>query len=99
LGARHGTAREKHGGLVVAMATESLIKVVALVTLTLLGLFGVFGGPGGLSDWLQANPQALTNLYHPLQDGTWHSMILAFFVSAVVIQRMFDLAFSVNVDP
>ncbi|KAF0808734.1 sensory box histidine kinase [Alcanivorax sp. S71-1-4] len=98
-GARHATAREKHEGLVVAIATESLIKVVALVTLTLLGLFGVFGGPGGLSEWLQQHPEALTNLYHPLQDGTWHSMILAFFVSAVVMPHMFYMAFTENLNP
>ena len=98
-GARHATAREKHEGLVVAMATESLIKVVAFTVVALLGLFGVFSGPAGLMEWLDANPQALVNLYQPLQDGTWHSLILAFFVSAVVMPHMFHMAFTENLNP
>lgn len=98
-GARHATAREKHEGLVVAMATESLIKLVAFVGVALIGLFGVFDGPGGLNEWLDQHPEMLTRLYYPLQDGTWHSLILAFFVSAVVMPHMFHMAFAENLNP
>lgn len=98
-GARHATARERHEGLVVAIATESLIKLVAFVGVALLGLFGVFGGLGGLNQWLDANPEMLTRLYQPLQDGTWHSLIMAFFVSAVVMPHMFYMAFTENLNP
>lgn len=98
-GARHTTAREKHEGLVVAIATESLIKVVAFVAVALLGLFGVFDGPAGLNAWLEARPEMLARLYYPLRDGTWHSLILAFFVSAVVMPHMFHMAFTENMNP
>ncbi|MBZ2189434.1 ATPase [Alcanivorax sp. JB21] len=98
-GARHATNREKHEGLVVAIAVESLIKIVAFVLLTVLGLYSVFDGPAGLTVWLDNNPDALARLYYPLQDGTWHSMILAFFVSAVVMPHMFHMAFSENLNP
>ena len=98
-GARHATAREKHEGLVVAMATESLIKVVAFVGVALIGLFGVFDGPDGLNSWLDQHPEMLARLYFPLQDGTWHSLILAFFVSAVVMPHMFHMAFAENLNP
>lgn len=98
-GARHATAREKHEGLVVAIAMESIIKLIAFASVTLLGLFGVFGGPAELGVWLEANPEALARLYQPLQDGTWHSMILAFFVSAVVMPHMFHMAFTENLNP
>jgi hypothetical protein len=33
-------------------------------------------------------------LYAPLADGTWHSLILAFFVSAVVMPHMYHMAFT-----
>jgi PAS domain S-box-containing protein len=98
-GARHATAREKHEGLVVAMATESLIKLVAFVGVALIGLFGVFDGPSGLNEWLDQHPEMLARLYFPLQDGTWHSLILAFFVSAVVMPHMFHMAFAENLNP
>jgi len=98
-GARHATAREKHEGLVVAIATESVIKIGAFVGVALIGLFGVFDGPSGLNEWLEAHPEMLQRLYFPLQNGTWHSLILAFFVSAVVMPHMFHMAFAENLNP
>ncbi|MQX51634.1 sensor histidine kinase [Alcanivorax sediminis] len=98
-GARHATAREKHEGLVVAIATESLIKLLAFGAVALLGLYGVFDGPGDLGRWLDEHPEMLARLYYPLQDGTWHSMIMAFFVSAVVLPHMFYMAFTENLNP
>lgn len=98
-GARHATARERHEGLVMAIATESVIKVGAFVSVAVLGLYGVFDGPQGLSQWLDQHPEMLTRLYGPLQDGSWHSLILAFFVSAVVMPHMFYMAFTENLNP
>ena len=98
-GARHATAREKHEGLVVAIATESLIKLLAFGAVAMLGLYGVFDGPSDLSAWLDEHPEMLARLYFPLQDGTWHSMIMAFFVSAVVLPHMFYMAFTENLNP
>ncbi len=98
-GARHATAREKHEGLVVAIAMESLIKLVAFGAVALLGLYGVFDGPESLGNWLDEHPEMLSRLYYPLQDGTWHSMIMAFFVSAVVLPHMFYMAFTENLNP
>jgi len=98
-GARHATAREKHEGLVVAIAMESLIKLLAFGAVALLGLYGVFDGPESLGNWLDDHPEMLSRLYYPLQDGTWHSMIMAFFVSAVVLPHMFYMAFTENLNP
>lgn len=98
-GARHATAREKHEGLVVAIAMESLIKLLAFGAVALLGLYGVFDGPQSLGNWLDEHPEMLSRLYYPLQDGTWHSMIMAFFVSAVVLPHMFYMAFTENLNP
>ncbi|MDF1779874.1 MAG: ATP-binding protein [Alcanivoracaceae bacterium] len=98
-GARHATAREKHEGLVVAIAVESLIKVVAFAAVALIGLFGVFDGPDGLNTWLNDHPEMLARLYFPLQDGSWHSLVMAFFVSAVVMPHMFHMAFTENLNP
>ena len=98
-GARHATAREKHEGLVVAIATESLIKIIAFGAVALIGLFGVFDGPEGLNTWLVEHPEMLARLYYPLQDGSWHSLVMAFFVSAVVMPHMFHMAFTENLNP
>lgn len=98
-GARHTTPREKHEGLVVAIAAESLIKLVALIAIALFSIFVVFDGPTDLHEWLRDHPETLTMLYAPLADGTWHSLILAFFVSAVVMPHMYHMAFTENLNP
>jgi len=98
-GARHNTPREKHEGLVVAIALESVIKLIALIATALFSIFVVFDGPFALHEWLGDHPETLTMLYAPLADGTWHSLILAFFVSAVVMPHMYHMAFTENLNP
>ena len=49
-GARHVSPREKHEGLVFAIAFESLVKLVAILVLCGVVLFGIFPEVGGLDD-------------------------------------------------
>src|SRR5690606_29282816 len=82
-GTRHLSQRQKHEGLVAAIAFESLLKLVAFAAVALAGLFGVFHGPTGFSEWLASHPDMIERMYAPLENGAWHSLILAFFVAAV----------------
>lgn len=95
-GARHVSPREKHRGLVVAIAFESLVKLVALLSVGLFALFGIFGGGGGLADWLAANPRAVSALYEPVQDGPWQTLLLLAFAAAFLLPRQFHMAFAEN---
>jgi len=98
-GARHVSLREKHEGLVIAIAAESLFKLIALGTLAVLGIKQVFGDFSHLQQWLAANPEQVTHLYAPLVDGAWHSMILAFFIAAILMPHTFHMAFTENINP
>ena len=98
-GARHISAREKHEGLVVAIAFESLIKLIALLSVGLFAVFGVFGGFGGMEQWLDANPQALEAMYQPVRDGAWASLLLLAFAAAFLLPRQFHMAFTENIEP
>ncbi len=98
-GTRHITPREKHEGLVVAIALESLIKLVALLCLGAFAYFHVLGGAAGLKHWLNDNPQNLQILYTPLHEGSWHSLMLAFFFSAVLMPFMYQMSFTENQNP
>jgi len=97
-GARHISAREKHEGLVVAIAFESLIKLTALLAVGLFALFGVFAGPSGLESWLQQNPQAIDALYRPMQEGPWSTLLLLAFAAAFLLPRQFHMTFTENMD-
>jgi Na+/proline symporter/signal transduction histidine kinase len=93
-GARHVSAREKHTGLVVAIAFESVVKLVALLTVGAFALFGVFDGPAGLAGWLRAHPEALDELYRPVRDGPWGSLLLISFAAAFLLPRQYHMAFT-----
>ncbi|MCW8885836.1 MAG: PAS domain-containing protein, partial [Motiliproteus sp.] len=98
-GARHPSIRHKHEGLVVAMALESLIKLLALGTISLYCLFVVFDGNSGLEQWLAANMDDLSFRYSPLDDEAWRTLLLAFFTSAIVMPHMFHMLFTENLNP
>lgn len=98
-GARHISAREKHEGLVVAIAFESLIKLVAMLVTGGVILYQVFDGFGGLNDWLNSHPEQQMQLYKPLEEGPWRSLVAAFFVSAIAMPHMYHMAFTENLNP
>lgn len=98
-GARHLSPREKHEGLVVAIALESVIKLLAMAAVGWFAWQGVLGGRSGLNEWLTATPDALHMLYEPLQGGFWHILILSFLFSAVVMPYMYQMTFTENFSP
>ncbi len=97
-GARHVSPRDKHQGLVVAIAFESLVKLLALLLVGLFAVFGVFGGFGGLDRWLAENPQALEALYEPVRQGPWTTLVLLSFAAAFLLPRQFHMTFVENID-
>ncbi len=96
-GARHISPREKHEGLVVAIAFESLVKLAALASVGLFALFGIFDGPGDLERWIAANPEALEALYRPLREGPWSTLLLLAFFAAFLLPRQFHMTFTENI--
>ena len=86
-GARHISAREKHEGLVIAIAFESLVKLISIGAIGLYALFVVFDGPSGLQLWLDSNQEALKTLHTPLQEGPWRTLLLVFFSAAFVMPQ------------
>ncbi|AHE98989.1 ATP-binding protein [Thioalkalivibrio paradoxus] len=98
-GARHISPREKHSGLVVAIAFESLVKLLALLTIAAIALYAVFGGLSGLDAWLDRHPEAVTALYEPVTGGGWYSLMVLAFAAAFLLPRQFHMLFTENIDP
>lgn len=98
-GARHVTPRDKHLGLVGAIAFESLIKLTALLGVAGYALFGVFDGPSGMQTWLDANPDALRAMTHPALDGEWFTLLVLAFAAAFLLPRQFHMLFAENLRP
>ncbi|TBV11591.1 sensor histidine kinase [Stutzerimonas kirkiae] len=98
-GARHIATREKHEGLVFAIAFESLVKLLCFGGIGLYALLVVFGGPQQLDIWLLQNKSALAALHAPLQEGPWRTLLLVFFASAIVMPHMYHMTFTENLSP
>ncbi len=95
-GARHSSAREKHEGLVTAIAFESIIKLFALLCVGLFALFSIFDGFSGLQLWLLENPQKQKELMAPILDGSWNSLIFLSFTAALFLPRQFHMGITEN---
>jgi Na+/proline symporter/signal transduction histidine kinase len=95
-GTRHPSMRARNRGLVMAMATSALIKLVALISIAVYVLFSVLGGPTETLQWLNTNPQIFASLTADNNDDSWHTLLLAFFAATLVMPHMFHLAFTEN---
>jgi Na+/proline symporter/signal transduction histidine kinase len=98
-GSRHVATREKHEGLVFAMAFESVVKLVAIGIIGIYALYVVFDGPQDLQRWLVQNQASLSGLHTPLQEGPWRTLLLVFFAAAVVMPHMYHMTFTENLNP
>lgn len=95
-GARHPSMRARNRGLIMAMATSSFLKLLALLLIAGYVLFEVSGGLSGVSKSLAEHPERLTHLYHSDDSESWRTLLLAFFTATLVMPHMFHLLFTEN---
>lgn len=87
-----GSNREHHKGLIIALAFESLVKVIGLCAIGGFSVYIVFGGMSGLDDWLLNNSEHINNLYTPSQKkSSSHTLLLVFIATAVAMPHIFHL--------
>src|SRR5215471_6843967 len=97
-GARHVSPRERHEGLVAAIAFESVVKLGALLMVAAIATFFVFDGFAGIGNWLSAHPEALDSLYRPVREGPWSTLILLSLAAGFLLPRQFHMAFTESLD-
>jgi len=98
-GARHLSPREKHHGLVLAIAFESAIKLFALLVAGAFVLTQVFDSPMAMNEWLAKNPESVSQLYEPAQSGFWSTLLFLAFCAAFLLPRQYHMAFVENENP
>lgn len=100
-GVRHLDAAEHHEGMVVAVAFESVIKLVAFVAVGLFVTFGLFNGFGDLLTQAAANPdlKALFTLEGVGGGyGGWFGLIILSMLAIMFLPRQFQVAVVENVN-
>ncbi|WP_299729679.1 ATP-binding protein [uncultured Endozoicomonas sp.] len=98
LGTRHLAGRHQNDGLVVAIAFESLLKLLIIALLGGVVIYQIFGGFPELNQWLESNSQVIIGMNSHLEDGPWRTTLLMFFASAVVMPHVFHMTFAENRD-
>ncbi len=92
------TNRTRHDGLIMAIAFESLVKLIAFLAVGLFAVYGAFGSLEGIDAWLQDQPELLAGLKNTDYFSSFHVMTLLFFTAAVAMPHMFYVTFNESND-
>lgn len=95
-GTAQRTGRTQHDGLIMAIAFESLVKLVAFLAVGVFAIYSGFGGPSELNQWLQGQPELLASLKEIDYFSSFHVFTLLFFSAAVAMPHMFYVTFNSN---
>lgn len=98
-GARHLSPREKHHGLVAAIAFESAFKLFALLVAGVFVITQVFDSPVAMSQWISTQDNSVNALYQPAQSGLWSTLLLLAFCAAFLLPRQYHVTFVENQNP
>jgi signal transduction histidine kinase len=99
-GSRSIRADEHHPGMVVAIATESILKLLSLTIIGLFVVYGLFHGFGDLFATAAAIPE-VARMFAPSPDRygfSWIGMTLLAMLAAFCLPRQFQVMVVENVD-
>jgi Na+/proline symporter/signal transduction histidine kinase len=90
-GTRQTDATEHHHGLMLAVATESIIKLVAFITAGAFVTFWMFG-PTELIERAMKTPEAVRAIYYTPSMGNFLTMVLLSFCAIMLLPRQFHVS-------
>ncbi|MFY0992236.1 ATP-binding protein [Halomonas sp. C05BenzN] len=93
-GARHTRLHARHDTLLVTIALESAVKLVAMLALGAFALFAIFDGPADLQAWLDGPGRAAQAGVEHLDPAQWRTLLLLFFAAAFLMPHMFHITFA-----
>ncbi len=95
-GTSRRAGRGRHDGLILAIAFESLVKLLAFLAVGVFAVVAGFGGPDAMQDWLRQRPELLASLRAEGFAGSFHVLALLFCAAAVTMPHMFYATFNEN---
>ena len=91
-GTRHVDATEHQDGLMLAIATESIVKLIAFLAVGIFITFVMFHGPGALFSAALHHPEAATIFAREPRIETLVVTTLLSFVAIILLPRQFHVA-------
>ena len=93
-GTRNLDAKEQHHGIVMAIAVEAVVKLVALLAVGIFVVWGLGGGPGAMI----ARIENYSDPNWAIQPGRWGGLIFLSAAAVITLPRMFQVLVVENVD-
>jgi Na+/proline symporter/CheY-like chemotaxis protein len=97
-GTRYVDATEHQSGLMLAVAMESVVKLVAFVAIGLFVVYGMFDGFGDLLLKTRATPEAAKVFTAPLDPATWITTTILATCAIFLLPRQFHVMVVENRD-
>jgi Na+/proline symporter/signal transduction histidine kinase len=91
-GTRHIDATEHQDGLMLAIATESIVKLFAFLAVGIFVTFWMFGGPGALFEAAKMHSQTAALFTRDPPWDTFFATTLLSFVAIILLPRQFHVA-------
>ncbi len=90
-GTRHADATEHQEGLMLAIATEAVVKLAAFLAVGLFVTFFLFDGPSALYDAARADPAIPPLFAFEFDGGRWLTMMGLSVVCILLLPRQFHV--------
>ncbi|MDW9461714.1 response regulator [Sinorhizobium meliloti] len=90
-GTRHTDATEHQDGLILAIAMESVVKLVAMLTVGVYIVFVLFGGPANLWAEAQQSATVIAALEYQTPVARWILMIALSAFGIIMLPRQFHV--------
>lgn len=91
-GTRNIDATEHHDGIMLAIAFESVVKLVAFVAVGAFVTFGMFGGVGDLFARAADSPFIAEKFLDGINPGSWLTVTVVAMAAFVCLPRQFHVA-------
>ena len=95
-GTRHIDATEHQNGLMLAIATESIVKLLAFLTVGIFITFGTLGGLGGLMEIVTRHPEISTRFSGNFNTSSWLSIMVLSTFAIIMLPRQFHVGIVEN---
>ncbi|MDF2371463.1 MAG: PAS domain-containing hybrid sensor histidine kinase/response regulator [Rhizobiaceae bacterium] len=90
-GTRHADATEHQNGLILAVATESLVKLLAFTAVGLFATFFLFDGPADLFEKASQSETVVAAMSYETAPARWFVLILLSAFAIIVLPRQFHV--------
>ena len=97
-GTRHIDATEHNAGIVVAVAFESVVKLLAFLAVGVFVCYGLFDGVGDVFARAAARPELAHLLRFEPAAANWVALTLLAMTAAICLPRQFQVTIVENVD-